>query len=189
MTTIAAIQGDGWAVIGYDSLVSEESRTFILPKDSGKVGKNGPYLLGAAGDVRAINLVLHTLKPPAPTPTDRGVKLDKFISTKFVPALKACFDEAQYGEKGSQDSSVLVVVNGSIYEIGSNYEWCHDQEGIYALGSGGDYALGALYQAKEGKKRTVAHARSSVKSALEIASTLDTDTGGPLHILTQKTST
>lgn len=186
MTTIAAIQGDGWAVIGYDSLVTEDSRTFILPRESGKVGKNGPYLIGAAGDMRAINLVLHTLKPPHPTPSDVGVKLDKFISTKFVPALKSCFDDAQYGEKGSQDSSVIAVVNGAVYEIGSNYEWCRDQEGIYSIGSGSGYALGAMYEAKEGKKRTMTNARSSIKSALSISSLLDIGTGGPTHILTQK---
>ena len=43
MTTIAAVQGEGWAVIGYDSRVSEEDgRTYILPKDNGKVFKNLP---------------------------------------------------------------------------------------------------------------------------------------------------
>lgn len=186
MTTIAAIQGNGWAVLGYDSLVTEESRTFFLPKDAGKVGKNGPYLLGAAGDMRAINLVLHVLKPPYPSPTDVGVKLDKFISTKFIPALKSCFDEAQYGEKGSQDSSVIAVVNGAVYEVGSNYEWCKDEQGIYAVGSGSDYALGALYEAKEGKKRTLANARASMRSALAISSLLDVGTGGQIHIETQK---
>lgn len=186
MTTIAAIQGDGWAVVGYDSLVTEDSRAFFLPKESGKVGKNGPYLLGAAGDMRAINLVLHSLKPPYPNASDVGAKLDKFISTKFVPALKSCFDEAQYGEKGSQDSSVIVVVNGSVYEVGSNYEWCRDREGLYAIGSGSDYALGSMYEAHQGKKRTMTHARSSLKSALAISSLLDVNTGGELHILTQK---
>lgn len=185
MTTIAAIQGNGWAVVGFDSLVTEDSRAFFLPKESGKVGKNGPYLIGAAGDMRAINLVLHSLKPPLPSPSDVGLKLDRFISTKFVPALKACFDEAQYGEKGSQDSSVIAVVNGAIYEIGSNYEWCRDREGIYAVGSGSDYALGSMYETQQGKKRTVTHARSSLRSALAISSTLDVSTGGDIQILTQ----
>jgi hypothetical protein len=35
MTTIAAVQGDGWAVIGYDSRITEEEgRSYILPKDN-----------------------------------------------------------------------------------------------------------------------------------------------------------
>jgi len=91
VTTIAAIQGEGWAVVAYDSRVTEENRAYVLPKDAGKVVRNGSYILGAAGDMRAVNLLAHTLKPPVPAPTDVGIKLDKFISSKFVPALKACF--------------------------------------------------------------------------------------------------
>jgi hypothetical protein len=42
VTTIAAVQGEGWAVVGYDSRVSEEDgRAYTLPKDNGKIVKNG----------------------------------------------------------------------------------------------------------------------------------------------------
>lgn len=190
MTTIAAIQGDSWAVIAYDSRITEDSRAFTLPNISGKVAQNGPYLLGAAGDLRAINLLHHTFKPPAPSPSMRGARLNEFISSKFIPALKTCFDDAQYGEKGAQDSSVIAVVNGTVYEIGSNYEWCHDQRGIYAIGTGGTYALGALYESNDGRrKKTLTTARSSLKSALAIASLLDVNTGGNIHVVTQKFET
>jgi ATP-dependent protease HslVU (ClpYQ) peptidase subunit len=189
LTTLAAIQGDGWAVIGYDSRVTEDNRIFVLPKESGKVVKNGQYIFGAAGDMRAVNLLAHTFKPPAPSATDYGVKLDKFISSKFVPALKSCFDEAQYGEKGEQDSTVLVVVHGTIYEIGSGYDWCHDDSGVYAMGSGAQYALGAMLASLEGKKRTMPAARSIVKAAVSISARLDPSTGEPVHVLAQKWDT
>lgn len=187
MTTIAAIQGDTWAVVAYDSRITEDSRMFTLPGRGGKVAQNGPYLLGAAGDLRAINLLHHVFRPPAPPAQERGEKLDKFMSSKFIPALKSCFDDAQYGEKGAQDSSVLAAVNGTVYEIGSNYEWCHDQRGIYAIGTGGAYALGALYQSNDGrKKKSLTIARSSLKSALAIAASLDVSTGGNIHVITQR---
>jgi ATP-dependent protease HslVU (ClpYQ) peptidase subunit len=187
MTTIAAIQGDGWAVVGFDSQITEDSRIFLLPSAAGKVAQNGPYILGAAGDLRAINLLHHTFRPPAPAPTERGLKLDKFISTKFVPALKSCFDEAQYGEKGSHESSIIAVVNGTVYEIGADYDWCHDQRGIYAVGTGSSYALGSLYESNDGRKRrTLTAARANLRSALTIASLLDINTGGTIHISTQK---
>lgn len=185
MTTIAAIQGDGWAIVGYDSRVTEDSRIFSLPKDAGKVVRNGSYLLGAAGDMRAVNLLAHVFKPPVPAATDFGLKLDRFISSKFIPALKSCFDEAQYGEKGENDSTVLVVIHGRIYEIGSGYDWCHDERGLYGIGSGAAYALGAMYVAQEGKKRTMSQARSSVKAAVAIAARLDPSTAEPVYILTQ----
>lgn len=187
MTTIAAIQGDTWAVVGFDSQITEDSRVFLLPNSAGKVAQNGPYILGAAGDLRAINLLHHSFRPPAPPPSDRGPKLDRFISTKFVPALKSCFEDSNYGEKGSHESSIIAVVNGTVYEIGANYDWCHDQRGIYAVGTGSSYALGALYESNDGRKRrTLTSARANLRSALTIASLLDVNTGGAVHVLTQK---
>jgi ATP-dependent protease HslVU (ClpYQ) peptidase subunit len=186
MTTIAAFQGPSWAVIGFDSRVTEGSRVFVLPESGGKVFESGPYLLGAAGDMRAVNLLAHTFKPPTPAATELGVRLDRFISTKFVPALKSCFDDAQYGEKGSQDSTVLAVIRGRVYEIGSNYEWCHDSEGLYAMGSGGDYALGAMYAARDGRKKGITTARNVVRKAVEIAARLDPETGAPIRVLSQR---
>ena len=63
MTTIAAIQGEGWAVVAYDSRVCEDNRSFILPKDAGKVVRNGQYILGAAGDMRALRLLTSSTVP------------------------------------------------------------------------------------------------------------------------------
>lgn len=185
MTTIAAIQGEGWAVIGYDSRVTEDNRIFVLPKDAAKVVKNGHYIFGAAGDMRAVNLLAHTFKPPVPTATDYGVKLDKFISSKFVPALKQCFDDAQYGEKGEQDSSVLAVIHGRIYEVGTGYDWALDESGIYSIGSGAGYALGSMHTSLEGKKRTMGAARSAVKTAVAVATRLDPSSGEPIYVISQ----
>ena len=185
LTTLAAVQGEGWAVIGYDSRVTEDNRIFVLPKDAGKVVKNGAYIFGAAGDMRAVNLLAHTFKPPVPAATDYGVKLDKFISSKLVPALKQCFDDAQYGEKGEQDSSVLVVIHGRIYEIGGGYDWALDESGLYAMGSGAEYALGSMHTAFEGKKRTIGTARSVVKAAVAISARLDPSTGEPIYVISQ----
>lgn len=185
MTTIAAIQGPSWAAIAYDSRVTEENRIFVLPKDAGKVVKNGQYIFGAAGDMRAVNLLAHTFKPPVPTANETGSKLDKFMASKFIPSLKQCFDDAQYGEKGEQDSSVLAVIHGRVYEIGTGYDWCLDESGIYAVGSGADYALGAMYTEVEGKKLTLPSARGIVRRAVEIACRLDPSTGAPVQVLAQ----
>ena len=95
MTTIAAVQGEGWVVVGCDSRVTEnQERIFTLAKENGKVVKNGNYLLGAAGDMRAINLLTHVFKPPVINPTTHGVRLDKFMTAVFIPELKKCFEDA-----------------------------------------------------------------------------------------------
>lgn len=186
MTTLAAIQGEGWAVVGFDSRVTEDNKIYYLPKDNSKLVKNGPYFLGAAGDMRAINLMAHALKPPAPTPSEVGEKLDRFITSKFIPALKLCFEQNGYGKDGEQDSFIMVVVNATIYELGSNYEWARDTRGLYALGSGGSYALGAMYADLMGKNRTLSMAKAAVKNAVQIAAQLDPGTSEPVVTLVQK---
>lgn len=73
MTTIVAIQGENFAVVCSDSRISdvEESghiaQINTLREGSSKVAVNGKYLLGAAGDLRAINILHHAFNPPTPT--------------------------------------------------------------------------------------------------------------------------
>jgi ATP-dependent protease HslVU (ClpYQ) peptidase subunit len=187
MTTIASIQGNGWSVVGYDSRVSEDDgRYYTVPKHSGKVVSNSGYILGAAGDMRAVNILTNVFKPPTAGELI-GARLDKFITSKFIPELKNCLEENSYGKDGEQDSSILVSVNGFAYEIGSNYEWCHDDYGIYGLGSGGNYALGCLYSSIGPiNSRTVDQAKSQVREALTISARLDHRTGAPFNVLVQR---
>ena len=187
MTTIASIQGTGWSVVGYDSRVSEDDgRYYTLPKNSGKVVSNSGYLLGAAGDMRAVNILTNVFKPPHATDL-AGVKLDRFMTSRFIPELKSCFEENNYGKDGEQESSILVSVNGVVYDIGSNYEWCHDKYGIYGLGSGGNYALGCLYSSLGTvNSRTIDEAKAQVRDALAIAARLDHRSGAPFNVLVQR---
>lgn len=193
MTTIVAAQGDNWAVIGYDSLVSDESgRSSILGRGSSKIVKNGQYLLGAAGDARAINILAHVFSPPKPNDLV-GVRLDKFITSKFVPALRACFEDQGYApqqlrEIAQHGSVVIAVVNGATYEIDEDYSWVRDSTGVYAAGTGGDFALGAMHAALGGKEVSsfgLDQIKKIVKDCVTIAVRLDNQSGGPVHVTHQ----
>jgi len=152
MTTIIAVQGEGFCVIGVDSRVSTfedsgyASQIMTLREGTTKVAANGKYLLGVAGDVRAINILHYVFEPPQPPVNIIGKKLDEFMTAKFVPALRECFEQQGYASPESNeekkhiaehDSTVLVAVNGSVYVIDGDYSWASDATGIYALGSGG----------------------------------------------------
>jgi ATP-dependent protease HslVU (ClpYQ) peptidase subunit len=193
MTTIIAVQGDDWAVVGFDSRVTEDGgRSYVLGRGSSKVVKNGAYLLGAAGDVRAINILAYAFRPPKPEALT-GVRLDRFITSKFVPALRDCFEEHGYAPKEAKEqaqhgSTVLAIVNGQIYEIGEDYAWVRDTTGIYSFGTGGDYALGAMY-AKAGEdvaKTGILKTQAVVRDSLAIAAKLDVSSGPPFHVMSQK---
>jgi ATP-dependent protease HslVU (ClpYQ) peptidase subunit len=192
VTTIVAVQGPSWAVVGFDSQVTEEGgRSYTLGRGSSKVVKNGPYLLGAAGDVRAINILAYAFTPPKPGPIT-GIRLDRFVTSKFVPALRECFEDHGYAAKETKEqaqhgSTVLVIINGSIYEIGEDYAWVRDTTGIYSFGSGGDYALGAMY-ASAGERISDMNSLDTqrlIRDSLHIAARLDPGSGPPFHIMQQ----
>jgi ATP-dependent protease HslVU (ClpYQ) peptidase subunit len=194
MTTIVAVQGPSWAVVGFDSRVTEDTgRSYTLGRGSAKVVKNGQYLLGAAGDVRAINILAYAFQPPKALDLT-GIRLDRFMTSKFVPALRECFEDHGYAVKESKEqathgSTVLAIINGQIYEIDEDYAWVRDTTGIYSFGSGGDYAIGAMF-AKAGDdvaSLNMTDVQKLIRESLHIAAKLDIGSGPPFHILSQST--
>lgn len=192
MTTIVAVQGPSWAVVGSDSRVTEEyGRTYTLAKAGSKVTKNKKYLLGAAGDVRAINILAYVFRPPDPQ-LFVDARLDRFVTSDFVPALRDCFEKQGYGDRrnsetGSAESGaqVLTVVNGAIYVIGEDYSWVRDVVGLYGLGSGGDFAVGVLHALLPDGTEQIDEARDAVRAALSVACKLDSGSGPPFSVFVQ----
>lgn len=191
MTTILAVQGDGWAVIGADTQWST---------DSGRVGKStqskvitlGKYLVGVAGYTRGANIIQHTFTPPAPPPKSQGQKLNKFFVGQFVPAYKTILESHGIGlpqfdnEVAKTPIDSLVVVNGTIFQIDDDYGTDMDANRLYAIGSGSDYGLGALQALTDKKKVTIALARRAILKALSISAKFDSATGAPFHVFTQE---
>lgn len=203
MTTIAGIQGDGFAVIGSDTRISSFGNDGSayqyshLGPGTSKIAARGKYLLGAAGDVRAINLLHHVYQPPTVTPSLRGKKLDAFITAKVIPSLRQCFDSHGYSppdkdssreHKAEQNSTIVVVVNGIIYIIENDYSWTTESSGLYACGTGSSYALGALHALTNGKGLSLHQAKQAVIKALSTAAKFDPYSGSPYHTFTQQES-
>lgn len=200
MTTIVGIQGDNYAVVCTDSRISsfdDSGMAFqitTLGSGTSKVAVNGRYILGAAGDVRAINILHHAFTPPTPPANAYGKKLDQFITRMFIPALRSCFEEQGYANTNrdngahiaEQDSTIIVVVHGTVYIIESDYSWTSDTSGIYAIGTGSSYALGALQALIGTKKLTSQQARTLANKALTVTSKFDPYTGSPFQSFIQE---
>jgi ATP-dependent protease HslVU (ClpYQ) peptidase subunit len=99
--------------------------------------------------------------------------------------MKHCFEENSYSKDGEHDSQVMVAVNGTIYEIGDDFSWAHDETGVYAIGSGGGYAMGAMLASLDNKKKTLGTAKNVIRQAITIAAKLDPSTGLPINIAVQ----
>jgi len=195
MTTIIAVQGDSFAIAVCDSRVSDvdqqgyATQIATVRESSGKLAYVGKYILGAAGDLRAINLLHHAFTPPTPAPNLRGKKLDHFITARFIPSLRECFETNGYANPQRENSEhiaqhnsvILVVVNGTIYVIDGSYSWASDTSGMFAIGTGAQYALGALRTLETKNKLTVNAAKKMALKALAVASRYDPYTGPPFH--------
>jgi 20S proteasome alpha/beta subunit len=200
MTTIIGIQGQDYALVCSDSRISTmdeggfTSQITTLGSNSTKIAENNKYLLGAAGDMRAINILHHAFTPPALPAGTNGKKLDNFITTKFVPALRECFEKQGYASPENEsathiaqhESTIMTVVAGSIYVVDGDYSWTSDINGIYAMGTGSSYALGALQVLCSSKVMTIAQAKKVALKAIAVSAKYDPYTGGPFHCYVQE---
>jgi ATP-dependent protease HslVU (ClpYQ) peptidase subunit len=200
MTTIIGIQGQDYALVCSDSRISTmdeggfTSQITTLGSNSTKIAENNKYLLGAAGDMRAINILHHAFTPPTLPAGTTGKKLDNFITTKFVPSLRECFEKQGYASPENEsathiaqhESTIMTVVAGTIYVVDGDYSWTSDIHGLYAMGTGSSYALGALQVLCSSKVMTVAQAKKVALKAIAVSAKYDPYTGGPFHCYVQE---
>jgi ATP-dependent protease HslVU (ClpYQ) peptidase subunit len=85
-----------------------------------------------------------------------------------------------------QSSTILVVINGVIYIIDGDYSWTSDRTGVYAIGTGSSYALGAIQAIAGGRQLAIPKAKAAINKALSITSKFDPYTGSPFQIYIQE---
>lgn len=168
MTTIVAVEKNG------DVRFASDTRVSGVPLSDGwveKVVRNGEFVFGTAGHLRAVQ-VLQYAKLPAPPhshPNRHPDDTDRFVTKELVPAIKSAFDEAS-SDDALEESVVIASVSGRAYQIYGDGAWVRNARGFYSVGSGSEYALGAL------------EAGAKIKKAVEIASIYDSGTNGDARI-------
>jgi len=190
MTTIIGIQGKGWALIAADSLIVGGDQKFIA-SGMEKVVEKGEYVFAFAGDAIAGDIALHSWNAPK---IPRGVNLDKFMMTDLLPSLKRAYVDYGYdpsprnADNDLKDGSgfdALICLRGKIYQIDNDFSWVRDDRGIYGVGSGSSYALGALARATLSPTNTRT-AANEARKAIEISISFDINTGGKVKVITQR---
>lgn len=185
MTAIVGIQGDGWSVLAADTMTEYSNKPFVADGMI-KLIERGDYIFAFAGDGIAGDLANFMWIPPKLIKT---MDLDKFVMTKVLPSLKACFmangyNASKEAEKDDGGFDALLSVNGTIYQITSDFGWMRSSTGLYGVGSGGDLALGALSAFKRNK--TPEGCTRQAMKAIEIAATYNIYVGGDITVMTQE---
>lgn len=181
MTTLAAIQGDGWSVIGCDSRSTMESGR-MLNMSTEKIVENNGILIAGAGSGRGSNLLQYGWKAPKPRVSD---DLDVWMTKTFIPQMRALFISAGYdmkdeGDAATHDSEFIISVQGVLYPIYEDYSWDREDRNIYVSGSGGDVALGVLEALNYHRINTSKAAEKALRRAVEIAIKHDIYSGGKI---------
>lgn len=142
MTTIIAAQDDkGTIKFAWDSQVTHGQRD---QNGTEKVFSNGPVTFGVAGTLRTLNILRHMTIPAR----GKGKSTEKWIVRTLVPAiikeLKSV--DAGYIEDSQVNSlsTLIVAVDNQIGYVGGDFSYHQDNTGVYGVGSGSPYALGAM---------------------------------------------
>lgn len=190
MTTIAAIQGKNWVVMGADTQSTHDEYRKVYMSDDKVINNNG-ILIAGCGSGRGMNLIQHVFKAPKPQ-SDRTIEqLDKWMTTIFIPELRQTFMDHGYdmkddGDFAQHDSVFLVAVQGITYIIDDDYSWDRDMRNYIASGSGGDFAQGVLFDRGEKIFTNLAEAKKAMKKAIEAGIEFDSNSGGEVRIYVQQ---
>lgn len=181
MTTIVAYQGADFAILGADSQVTDGDKRIISPSTP-KIVKLGRYLLAVSGDCRPGDILTYNWKPPLYDKSDPI----KFMGGKVIPSIIAAFKAQGYDwTKEGVSYSYLLAFAGNLFEIGDDLSITQSFDGLYGIGSGSAYALGAL----AGQLPNLAKPEWATEhffEALTISAKYDINTCAPFQIEVQK---
>jgi ATP-dependent protease HslVU (ClpYQ) peptidase subunit len=186
MTTLVAIQGDGWSVLGCDSRLSDENGRFQIAKTP-KIVENNTVLIAGCGSSRASNILHYGYVQPKPTLKE---DLNTYMTTKFIPQMRKNFIDAgidmkEDGDVAQIDGGFIISVKGQVFSVSEDYSWDTDIRNVYVMGSGGDVALGALAALGVEKVKTINQAETMIRKAIAIAIQYDNMCSEPIHIFKQ----
>lgn len=172
MTTIVGVEDLNGSLIVADSATTSDNRTyqsFRMPK----VVRRDSYLIAACGSAHPCDLVQYLWLPPY---WDGVTDIPAFARSMIVPSLKAFLSANDWQPDGDKDEVLvlLLAVAGCLVQVAEDFSVLHRSDGLYAIGTGAAYAIGAL------------EAGATAEEAVEIASRNDVMTGLPVLSVRQE---
>jgi len=182
MTTIAVVKKNGYTAIAADTLTKwgtgKESAAYIA--NNNKIVAAGDTFIGASGSA-TFKTIMHDYFSRAKTKARFGSTLEIFRTWQaFHEVLKNEYFLVTTSDKDdSLESSrfdVLLANPHGIFGVGA-HRTVQEYVKFYAIGSGTDVALGAMYGVYDDPKRS---AEDVARFAIEAAAEFDDATGLPV---------
>jgi len=179
MTTIIGVQYENSCLLIADSLVTDETGRSWSHPDMQKLSRNGAFIIGGSGEVSPCDITQHVWTPPNPTAKDKQ-DVYKFMIKKAMPSLRKCLKDNGFNFEESQDKDsgprfqFLIAVCGQLFDVMDDLSVQRSLDGFYAVGSGAQFALGAL------------HSGAKPMRAMNIAAKLSIFSEGPFQVEEQE---
>ena len=132
------IGGDSASVAGWTSRVTRLAKVF----------RRGPFLIGYTTSFRMGQLLEHALVVPIQTDHRDDMR---FMVTTFVECVRQLLKEkgvAKVESNAESGGQFLVGYRGRLYSVQQDFQVNEMADGFDAVGSGSEYALGALASTK-----------------------------------------
>lgn len=144
MTTIAAVQTQhGW-IIASDGQTTSGDRPFHS-EHTPKIICNGDYTYAVAGKGSACDAVAGLWQPPPSTPRFSGnAVVYQNMVKRVAPSIRRLFDDLDITFTDDESFQMIIAHRGLLFQIESDFTVLLDESGDYAIGSGAQYALGAI---------------------------------------------
>jgi hypothetical protein len=176
MTCIVGLVDGGRVYLGADS-AGVAGWQLQIRKDT-KIFVNDGYAMGFTTSFRMGQLLAYSFTPPVAPKTPSA--LLRFMSTEFVNAARTCLKDGGYAMKENEAEKAgefLVGVSGRLFFFDRDYQVGEIADNFWAIGCGGDVALGALH-ATCGLRP-----KERVMKALKISEKCNAGVRGPFHIV------
>ena len=144
MTTIVTGTNNKYSVLVSDQGVTSD----LMHHDQPKVITQGTWAIGAAGSSRIADRLQYEINYPKPPATLLGKGQDewlKWMITKVVPSIQKVMDPKN--DQDDMDGEAILVTHGRSFYLTSNYGIL-TAEPYWAIGTGGQIALGVMAQAQ-----------------------------------------
>jgi len=167
MTTAIALENGGKVILAADTRITTGRETAGAHE---KIFQNGDVWIAASGSVTAINFLRYEELPRLDT-----WDVNRWMTLTFCPAVKDIFVKNKLLDKDKvnawADFMAIIVVDHRAYYLSSDFTWWRNGDGRYAIGSGREFALGALYSGCDAEQ------------AMFVAHQLDQPTGSDIDVV------
>jgi ATP-dependent protease HslVU (ClpYQ) peptidase subunit len=177
-TLVAYIDPDtGQTWVGADSRAT--AGQFILPTVARKFRKVGRWWIGVAGNYSASDLIDHNAAAVVEAGQDHRL-VAAAIQKMFADAgWKKCED---HSGAPCYEQYYILARKGHIFSVSGAGSVCRIETGVFAEGSGREYALGALNALLLSPAREQLKGDDMVRRALNAAACYDPSTGEPFSV-------